>query len=39
VFEGEFRMDRIEGNGKFYTLSGDIITGLWKDSKLIKTFE
>jgi len=39
LFEGEFRKDRIEGNGKFYTASGDIICGLWKDSKLVKVLD
>ena len=35
IFEGEFRHDMIEGKGKFFTVSGEIISGIWKESKLL----
>lgn len=30
--------DVIEGEGKFYTLNGEIINGIWKNNKLFKKF-
>ena len=36
VFEGDFHNDRIQGFGKFYTIEGRVIEGIWRESKLIK---
>lgn len=35
IFEGGFRNDYIEGAGKFYTMEGLVVDGVWKQSKLI----
>lgn len=34
VFEGEFKEDMIDGRGRFTRLSGEIITGIWRNSIL-----
>lgn len=36
VFEGDFHNDRIQGFGKFHTLEGKVVEGIWRESKLIK---
>ena len=36
VFEGDFHEDKIQGFGKFHSLDGTVIEGMWRDSKLIK---
>ncbi len=36
IFEGDFHNDRIQGFGKFHTLDGKIIEGIWRDSRLVK---
>lgn len=33
-FDGTFEDGTIEGPGQFYTLSGEIISGYWKDGIL-----
>jgi hypothetical protein len=35
VFEGNFVYDSIEGHGIFYTNSGEVINGFWKDNMLV----
>jgi hypothetical protein len=36
LFEGDFHLDLIQGFGKFHTLDGRVIEGIWRESKLIK---
>lgn len=36
VFEGDFHEDKIQGFGKFHTLQGKTLEGIWRESKLIK---
>lgn len=38
-FEGDFHSDRINGQGKFINLEGEIIHGIWKDNVLIELIE
>ena len=35
VYEGEFNNDIIDGNGKFYTMYGDTIDGIWEENNLV----
>jgi hypothetical protein len=39
VFEGEFKYDKIDGKGRFYTLGGGVVSGLWKENKLVSLDE
>jgi len=34
-YEGMFFMEKMYGEGKFYTNNGDVITGFWKNNKLV----
>lgn len=36
MFEGEFRDDKMDGEGKFTTRDGKVIHGFWKNSKLVQ---
>ena len=36
VFSGWFKNDVVDGEGKFYTLKGEIIQGVWRGNQLIK---
>lgn len=36
IFEGDFHLDRIRGYGKFLKEDGQVVEGIWKDSRLIK---
>lgn len=36
MFEGDFHEDKIQGFGKFHTIDGKTIEGIWRESKLIK---
>ena len=36
VFEGDFHQDKIQGVGKFHSLEGKVVEGMWRDSKLVK---
>jgi hypothetical protein len=36
LFEGDFHNDRIQGFGKFHTIDGGTIEGIWRESRLIK---
>lgn len=36
LFQGDFHHDRIQGFGKFHTLDGKIIEGIWREARLIK---
>jgi hypothetical protein len=33
-YEGNFEGDRVHGKGRFVTLAGEVVEGLWEDSKL-----
>lgn len=36
IFQGDFHADRIQGFGKFLRRDGNIVEGIWRDSRLIK---
>lgn len=36
VFEGEFKEDEMEGEGRYYTMSGELVLGVWKNSKYVE---
>jgi hypothetical protein len=36
MFSGTFVNDKAHGLGRFLTLGGDIVKGIWHDGKLIK---
>ena len=34
-FEGDFRDDRIEGEGEFFRKDGKVVKGVWRNNKLL----
>lgn len=34
-YEGQFRNDKVDGKGRFVTKNGEVIKGIWEESKLI----
>ena len=39
MFEGTFLADAFEGEGRFYTLEGKVIHGLWQGNKLVQVLQ
>lgn len=36
LYEGEWKCDRVDGRGRFITIHGEIINGLWRENKIVK---
>ena len=37
TYEGEFENDKVDGQGKFTTQTGEVVIGIWKNNRLLKT--